>query len=207
VLAGVGIVPAVIMVTGRPAGQVYTVAQVAAGLRHNPRTWVGRTVLVRGAFTAVAYGSVRSASGYGQGSCGIGGTCAMGLPTDVALHSFLVGPTPRSLPAYERMVAALFAAHAPQLAALNPALPVSVAPPGNARRAPPVLVVLVRPHRVQPAWARLSQIAQRAASNLPDGSWTTLAQLPLVGPFLGQLLMPGEDVRCVRALWVRRGRR
>jgi hypothetical protein len=53
--------------------------------------------------------------------------------------------------------------------------------------APPTLVVLVRPQRVQPAWAHLARAVQQAASNLPDGSWTTLAQLP----FLGQLLMPG----------------
>src|SRR5579864_4507850 len=29
-------------------GTVYTVAQVEAGLQHHPRTWVGRTVLIRG---------------------------------------------------------------------------------------------------------------------------------------------------------------
>jgi hypothetical protein len=30
------------------SGPTYTVAQVQAGLRHNPRAWVGRTVLVHG---------------------------------------------------------------------------------------------------------------------------------------------------------------
>jgi hypothetical protein len=187
VLAGIGLA---VVTWARGPGTIYTVAQVADGLRRHPRAWVGRTVLVRGTFTAVAYGSLTSASGYGQGAWGVGGNGMLGLPTHQALHIFLAGSTPRGIPAYERKVAALLAARAPQLAALSAAPPIRAAP-GHARGAPPSLVVRVRPHRVPPAWARLSQIAQQAASTLPDGSWTTLAQLPLVGPFLGQLLMPG----------------
>ena len=59
--------------------------------------------------------------------------------------------------------------------------------------APPSLVVLVRPRRTPLAWARVSDMAQQAASHLPGGpdSWDTLAHLPLVGSFVEQLLMPG----------------
>ncbi len=51
VLAALALVVAIIMATGQrptPAGAVYTVAQVRAGLARNPRAWVGRTILVRG---------------------------------------------------------------------------------------------------------------------------------------------------------------
>jgi hypothetical protein len=186
----VGIVLAVVT-WARAPGTIYTVAQVAAGLAQHPRAWVGRTVTVRGTLAVVVDDNSADPGGGVQSSyCWPGRTCAMGLPTDVPLHIFLVGPTPRDVPTYAGMLAALLATRAsPPLAKPGP---LTLGTPVHVwRTAPPVLVVLVRPRRVQPAWARLSHMAQQAASTLPDGSWTILAQVPLVGPFLGQLLMPG----------------
>ena len=51
VLAALTLAVAIIMVVGRqptPAGAVYTIGQVRAGLARHPWAWVGRTILVRG---------------------------------------------------------------------------------------------------------------------------------------------------------------
>src|SRR5207237_4394068 len=94
-LAGVGVVAAVVglvLAVVTPAGPVYTVAQVAAGLAHHPRAWVGRTVTVRGTLAVVVDDdSVDPGGGVGSSYCWPTGTCIMGLPTDVPLHIFLVG--------------------------------------------------------------------------------------------------------------------
>jgi hypothetical protein len=191
-LAGVGLAVAVVglvLAVVTPAGPVYSVAQVAAGLAHHPRAWVGRTVTVRGTFAAVVDDDSVDSGGVGGSYCWPNARCVMGLPTDVPLHIFLVGPTPRAIPAYAGMLAALLAARAPQFATSPLLMPSTLVHVWGT--APPALVVLVRPHRPSAAWARLSHMARQAATNLPDGSWLTLSQMPLVGPFFEQLLMPG----------------
>src|SRR5437763_623205 len=103
-LAGVGLVVAVVgvvLAVVTPAGPVYTVAQVAAGLTHQPRAWMGRTVTVRGTLAVVVDdNSGDPGAGTQAGFCWPVGTCRMGLPTDVPLHIFLLGPTPQRVPAY-----------------------------------------------------------------------------------------------------------
>src|SRR5205085_1172309 len=44
---GLGLV-FVAVVQSRPTGKVYTVTELTAGLAHNPKRWLGRTLLVRG---------------------------------------------------------------------------------------------------------------------------------------------------------------
>src|SRR5439155_13698010 len=131
------------------------VAHVAAGLSQQPQAWVGRTLTVRGTLVVVSGGGV------GSGFCWPVGRCGFVLPTDVPLHIFLLGPTPRTIPAYAGMLAALLAARAPSLATgpLTQGISYRVW-----RTAPPVLVVLVRPHRPSAAWAHVSRLAQQAAT-------------------------------------------
>ena len=59
-----GLVAAVVGRPSSPAGPVYTVAQVRAGLARQPTAWAGRTVLVRGNATQTlwAIGSTTSGS-------------------------------------------------------------------------------------------------------------------------------------------------
>src|SRR5436190_8560365 len=123
-LAGVGLVLAVVglvLAVVTPVGPVYTVARVAAGLAHHPRAWVGRTVTVRGTLAVVVDdNSADPGGGVGSGYCWPGSRCAMGLPTDVPLHIFLLGPTPRDVPAYAGMLGALLASRASPLANPGP---------------------------------------------------------------------------------------
>jgi len=44
------VAPFALSAPATPSGPVYSVAQVTTGLRQHPRTWAGRTVLVRGVF-------------------------------------------------------------------------------------------------------------------------------------------------------------
>jgi hypothetical protein len=161
-----GVAGTALGVARQPAGAIYTAAQVVAGLKHDPAHWAGRTVTVRGTL-AVAEGldwQSGVTSGMWWASWPGAGT-KVSLPTGVPLHIILVAH-------------GLY-----RLAVSGPA-------PGLLP-APPMLVVLVRPHRVQPAWPLLSWIVQHLATNLPSRSWLTVIHLPLVGPVFERLLMPG----------------
>src|SRR5437763_12150825 len=86
-LAGVGFVAAVgglVLAVVTPVGPVYTVAQVAAGLAHHPRAWVGRTVTVRGTLLVVVDdNSADPGGGIGYSNWAPVPGMSMGLPTDV----------------------------------------------------------------------------------------------------------------------------
>src|SRR2546428_10235524 len=93
VMVLIGIVLAVVTWTRGP-GTVYTVAQVAAGLRRHPRTWVGRTVTVRGTAVMVEWYTLADAQNgvIGQAGCIDAKHCSMHVPGNTGLDLFLVGP-------------------------------------------------------------------------------------------------------------------
>src|SRR5438105_1698121 len=82
-------------------GPVYTVAQVVAGLVHQPRAWAGRTVTVRGMVAALAYGTPAS---NGNELCAA--RCTMNVPRGVQAHLYLVEETRTATTAYVQLVSA-----------------------------------------------------------------------------------------------------
>jgi hypothetical protein len=70
-------------------GRVYTVAQVFALLQHNPKAWVGRTVLIRGVLWR------QMAECRRPGGCafppGLGLKCATPMRCKFAIWSFIAG--------------------------------------------------------------------------------------------------------------------
>ena len=165
-ILGVGLV-SIVAAQSLATGAVDTVGQVAAGLAHHPRAWVGRTVTVRGTLLMLTYDILDAygrQTGYGAGTCGGIPQCSMTVPTGARVHLYLVGQVPQDGAAYAHLV-----------------LSAPTAPPGwPSGLVMPHLIVLVSPNRVQPTLGHLAPAVQHAIDLLPDGVVRALVQVPLL---------------------------
>ncbi len=69
-----------------PAGSVYTVAQVQAGLQQHPTAWAGRTVRVHGMAAGAAFGNTYMVYGCGPTPS----ACTVSVPARTVVHLLLV---------------------------------------------------------------------------------------------------------------------
>lgn len=78
-----------------PAGPVYTVAQVQAGLLHHPKAWVGRIIRVEGAVVLVSWSfnwGGNAPGGTSGDGCVSWTGCVLHVPRGQKLHLYLVAP-------------------------------------------------------------------------------------------------------------------
>jgi hypothetical protein len=147
----------------RPAGPVYTVAQVVAGMAHHPRAWYGHTVTVRGVAVLVEW-PVQDQSEPDGYSCTEAGRCSLHVPTDTPLDEFLVAAVPhKGAGVYSRLLMSLAMARSVQPTA-----------PG----APPNLVVMALPTS--------AQLINALRPYVPRPILNAIAQVPLIGRPLAQ---------------------
>jgi len=97
-----GLVAAVVGRPSSPAGPVYTVAQVRAGLARQPAAWAGRTLLVRG-IAAQTLWATGPTNGIGQ-SCyrpfppsSGPGSCPLVAPHGATVYLWLIDDSSQSL--------------------------------------------------------------------------------------------------------------
>ncbi len=187
-----GLVAAVAGHPSSPAGPVYTVAQVRAGLARQPAAWVGRTVLVRG-IAILSFWPIGSAGGSSV-------PCALppgALPP--ALHGpqfcplAAPPPAPRGTTVYLRLVDdsarsdprhPFFLLRPSNLLTLELAVqPVTLNPlMAVARRLPPLARFLPAPEQVPGGVSHLYRVRLRLTSYAPciKPSWSTCAAGVLV---------------------------
>ena len=160
----------------RPAGPVYTVAQVVAGMAHHPRAWYGHTVTVRGVAVLVEW-AVQDQSEPDGYSCTEAGRCSLHVPTDRPLDVFLVAAVPhKGAGVYSRLLMSLAAARSVQPSA-----------PG----APPNLVVMALP--------KSAQLINALLPYVPRPILNALTQVPLIGrPLAQSATMQGSTPRLYR---------
>jgi hypothetical protein len=173
---------ALLFVRARPWGPpdpVYTVAQVAAGLRQQSQAWEGRTVTVRGVAVLIEWAIQHHGLYMGVARAGcVSAACTLSVPTNTWLDVFLVGQGPHSRAAAREPRLWLAAAQSGQVGAPS-GNPPNLVPSGS----PPNLVVAVIPQRLQLTWNLLHVVPR------------PLLDLLVQAPGIGYTLAPSTTMQ------------